>query len=298
MEDLTGKIPGSQLTAAEWNQLPGEVQNVITNAGIGLSNADIRQLAKAITLTVGSGTHYIDSGAANAYVLSLVSTLEPPTQLIDGMRISFLPLNTNTGGSTVNVQGLGVKPLLTAAGNPVLSGSLQSGQLVQAHYNLSTDSFRVISILSNAFTVFKSGDQNSVGPGLVNDTDLVVTIEAGVKYKIEATIMYEEVIAPGGGAFEINAIFPTSEGNTIMQVAANTTYTDGRIVANTRTTALNNWGPSGLEVGRSITENTFSFTEIYQGAGANGTWTPRYSSGSGGETRIIAGSRLTITPLS
>ena len=48
MEDLNDKVLGGNLPAIEWNQVPSEIQNVIENLGISLSNGDLNQLGKAI----------------------------------------------------------------------------------------------------------------------------------------------------------------------------------------------------------------------------------------------------------
>lgn len=116
MQDLTGKITGSSLTAAEWNQLPQEVQNVITALGIPLGSGDLNQLGKAIAGYVANGTFYSDSGVADAYVLSTIGSKQAPTGYTDGFEINFVTANPNTGASTVNVAGLGVKSIKTSTG--------------------------------------------------------------------------------------------------------------------------------------------------------------------------------------
>ena len=50
---------------------------------------------------------YADSGAADAYVLT--STSYPAPAFTTGLTATFIPAFTNTGASTVNVDGLGVK---------------------------------------------------------------------------------------------------------------------------------------------------------------------------------------------
>ena len=49
MQDLNDKVTGGTLTAAEWNEVPSELQNVIEGLGITLSGADLNQLGKAIS---------------------------------------------------------------------------------------------------------------------------------------------------------------------------------------------------------------------------------------------------------
>ena len=66
VQDLNDFSPGSTLTSAQYNELPTEVQNVITNLSIALSGMDLTQLTKAMTSLVHCGNFYADVGAADA----------------------------------------------------------------------------------------------------------------------------------------------------------------------------------------------------------------------------------------
>ena len=74
MQDLNDKITGNSLTAPEWNEVPSEIQNIIEGLGITLSGGDLNQLGKAIAGYVANGSFYTDSGAADAYVLSVIGS--------------------------------------------------------------------------------------------------------------------------------------------------------------------------------------------------------------------------------
>lgn len=51
---------------------------------------------------------YSDSGSANAYAVTLIPAISSYTT---GLRFLFKPSNSNTGASTINVNGLGVKSI-------------------------------------------------------------------------------------------------------------------------------------------------------------------------------------------
>lgn len=140
MQDLTGKITGSTLTAAEWNQLPQEVQNVITALGITLGSGDLNQLGKAIAGYVAGGSYYVDSGAVNTLVLSPVGSKQSPASYFDGMRVDVKPANTNTGAATVNVNGLGVKNITDTG----VGGELEADVDTALRYNNGTGEFEII----------------------------------------------------------------------------------------------------------------------------------------------------------
>lgn len=155
MEDLTGKVTTDQLTAAEWNQLPQEVQNVITDTGLVLTNADLDQLGKSLMNYIGAGNFYAESGAADAYVLAPIGTKQGPDRFIDGMECRFRPGNTNTGASTVNVNSLGAKTITREDGTTALpAGDLVNTQDAHIRYDLANDVFILLGYTrSTAATV-------------------------------------------------------------------------------------------------------------------------------------------------
>lgn len=124
MQDLNDKITGGTLTASEWNQVPSEIQNVITATGISLSGAVLDQMLSSISNIARSGHFYQDGGAVNNYVLLAFG--QASTSYITGMEVTFVPNVANTGASVVNVDGLGIKPVKAAFGSPTdaLAGAI------------------------------------------------------------------------------------------------------------------------------------------------------------------------------
>lgn len=143
MQDLTGQSTGTTITAVEWNEFPAEVQNVIEGLGQVLSSGDLNQLGKAIAGYVANGSFYTDAGAAGAYVVSTVGLKQATTAYTDGMRVAFVADNTNTGASTVNVAGLGVKNIFRA-GAAVIAGNVASGEVTELIFDLANDRFNQI----------------------------------------------------------------------------------------------------------------------------------------------------------
>lgn len=132
------------------NGFKTENNNLIIGSGQGLSIVDNQQTHKAVAHYAAVGDFYGDSGTANTYVLSVSGSQVAPPTYANGMRIRFVAGNSNTGPSTVNVAGLGVKNFvddLTGAaldGNVILAGSKTS-----AYYD-GTD-FRVTGVVGQAF---------------------------------------------------------------------------------------------------------------------------------------------------
>ena len=68
----------------------------------------------------------------NTLVLNLVKA---PTSLYEGLEIKFKNTTANTGDVTINVNGLGVKPLLKNTGANIPSGGLKGNAFYSAFYD-------------------------------------------------------------------------------------------------------------------------------------------------------------------
>lgn len=78
------------------------------------------------SLMRGSCAYSADTGAANAYVVTLPLA---PVANFNGTVINFLPAFTNTGASTVNVNGLGVKSILKKGSLALTAGDIVAGSI-------------------------------------------------------------------------------------------------------------------------------------------------------------------------
>ena len=70
MQDLNDKITGNELTAAEWNEVPSEIQNAIEASGQALSSGDLTQLRKATNLVLSNiaALRAVTSGAGTVTI--------------------------------------------------------------------------------------------------------------------------------------------------------------------------------------------------------------------------------------
>lgn len=85
-------------------------------------------------------TFYNDSGTADDYELTNVDTASAPTELVDGMAVRFFSPTTATTGATVDVQGLGVKNIVSQSGASP-GTAIGAGRLAELVYDLSGDQF-------------------------------------------------------------------------------------------------------------------------------------------------------------
>lgn len=77
-------------------------------------------------------THGVDTGAANAYVVTLPY---PISAYVDGLTVSFIATNGNTGPSTINVDGNGVVSITDPSGSALASGDIPLNGVVTLRFS-------------------------------------------------------------------------------------------------------------------------------------------------------------------
>ncbi|MCA6484091.1 MAG: hypothetical protein IM547_01660 [Chitinophagaceae bacterium] len=174
MQIIPTKVDGvSTLPASEFNQIPLEITNAITNAGITPSILDTNQLSKTFANNSAAGAYYVDSGGANAKVLSRAVGI---TTYAVGTRVRFINLVANTSGTvTVNVNGIGAVTLYAIDGAPLLPGSLQAGRMYEITYTGSA-----FTLYRDTRVVTTVNSSTNLTNAYVGSTLLVTTSSASV----------------------------------------------------------------------------------------------------------------------
>lgn len=95
-------------------------------------------------LASGLANWGVDTGAANVYVVNPAAADVPKASaLFDGYVIRFKPLVTNTGASTINVDGLGVKAI-EDDGSALMGGELVADLQITLIYHLADDHWDIV----------------------------------------------------------------------------------------------------------------------------------------------------------
>jgi hypothetical protein len=139
--DLANGIVPTDFNAAWCNLLQEEVANVIEAAGIALDGSVRTQLLQA--LRGGGFNTAVDTGAANVRVVNYAAPAI--TALVDGMVLRFKSVANNTGATTLNVNGLGAKPLLGAGQSALQGGELVTNGKCEVVWSASSDAFILLS---------------------------------------------------------------------------------------------------------------------------------------------------------
>lgn len=99
---------------------------------IGISTGDARY-ARPFQIQNSSFVYASTTGAANTYVISLSPAV---TSLVSGLKIQALINVSNTGSSTLNVNGLGAISIISnISGATLFSNDLRAGRLAELIYN-------------------------------------------------------------------------------------------------------------------------------------------------------------------
>lgn len=201
MQDLNDKMTGNSLTAAEWNEMPTELQNIIEAFGIVLSGADLDQVGKGIANYVGTGNAYSVGGTADVITLTTIGSKQAPTAYLNGLTVGFTPTADNTGAVTINVNALGAIDLVQADGTAMIAEDLLTGLTLGCSFRSGTNDFRVIGS-SNNFTSSQVISQQifaTLGAG-------TWTKPAGVKFIVV------EMCGGGGGGGAANVVGSAAGG--------------------------------------------------------------------------------------
>ena len=116
------------------------------HTGVGASNSRT-DYADTASVQDSSFTYAADSGAANAYVITLAPAI---TAYAAGQEFCFKAANANTAGSTLNVNGLGVKTIVKNVNENLDAGDIQANAIVKVVYNGTA--FQVVGVMPQSGT--------------------------------------------------------------------------------------------------------------------------------------------------
>lgn len=111
---------------------------------------------------------------------TLIGTSVPAyTAYVAGMTLSFIPVATNTGAVTIDVDGLGAKNIYVGNASPLSGGELVLGRIVQVEYDgtrfqvytttLADGIVTASKLASNSVTTVKIADANVTTAKLANN---------------------------------------------------------------------------------------------------------------------------------
>jgi hypothetical protein len=148
----------------QFNSIKNNALDLVNSTGqtpvpdTGVPDTNVQQWSIGAAIHAAGGYFYVDSGAADAYVLGVQTIsgtpMRAPNVYFNGMCCRFVAGNTNTGVSTVNVAGLGVKTLKKDGWTLDLeAGDIEAGEVYDIIYSTSTGFFKVVRLFSAGIIV-------------------------------------------------------------------------------------------------------------------------------------------------
>lgn len=159
---------GSIPPAASIEYPQREVANFISRSGLTPSNADLTQLAQGVQNSLVNYAQ--DTGLASIYAVTLNP---PPISYFNGMPIRMKVLNAPNGASTLNVNGLGARPLKKRNGAAVQPFDFFAGDILLMVYdgtNFQIIGAQATPLLAAPMIYYISPTGNDANDGLTSLT--------------------------------------------------------------------------------------------------------------------------------
>jgi hypothetical protein len=194
-----------------------------------------------------------DAGVANAYVV----TLNPPiTSYVKGLRVRAAVSNTNTGASTLNVNGLGPVAIVRRDGTPTQINDLPSGSL--AEFEHDGTHFQLLSTLN----YYPVGVRQTVASGPLT--------AAGTANHITAGTGLAANLSTNGGANPVTVNYAagsslTGDVNYVNRVMADVANAWSGLPANNLSFISTDYSAGGPTYGSTLVppQYGYAFNPIY-----------------------------------
>lgn len=145
MSNVPNKSTGDSLTASEFNQNNNEEKNFIEGAGLTLDSGSSNQMEKAGVRYSTAAQGCVATGITDAYILTTNAPFSAvaPTVLQDSAIYRARMSIDNTGTTTVNVNGLGAKPVKKNDYTDELDAGDITAGVYEFIYSSSEDAFEL-----------------------------------------------------------------------------------------------------------------------------------------------------------
>ena len=153
---------GSIPPAASIENPQREIVNLITDAGITSTDADLHQLAKGVQ--GGALVYGVDFGTTNVYSINVTP---PLASYAAGQRWGVKIGNTNSGPSTLNINGLGGRNIVYPDGSALHGNEMLAGAVITlvddgAHLQLQNVQGNLLSAPKIYYVDAALGDDNNL----------------------------------------------------------------------------------------------------------------------------------------
>ena len=242
--EITASLPRAG-TAAMTGDLPFGT-NRAKDLGAATALTDAPQAQQVLNNSLSAA---IDSGVADAYVLTLSP---PPTVYTQFMEVWFTTSNTNTGASTININGIGLKNIQTSSGVSVTAGEISTTK--PNHIIYDGIRFILVGVSGSSFPLCAPGEGTAAEPAVWIDCENIWLSTNGVGFfgRDRSGQSYLAATVRGNEIWRINEfdqIVFTGDGNEwVRDVDNDSLFISGGSTINSGG-VIGLWGPSSSEPG-------------------------------------------------
>lgn len=150
-------------------------------------------------------------GSSTAYT---VTATQQPATLPNGFTVYLLPHASNTGssGCTLNVNGLGAKPLRITSGANASAGDITINKPIHATYYETGDEFLIDSASSDVLATLAAA--SSVGIG-TDSPDGTLHVHSGSAGAVSASADADDLVVESSGAAGMHLLAPDAHSSII-----------------------------------------------------------------------------------
>jgi hypothetical protein len=116
--------------------------NDVSPEPLSLLDTNYSALNAAFNALLNYSNYYVDSGIANA--LAITVTANQTVSYGDGLLLQIQVAATNTGATTLNVNGIGPKNVVDQAGNALPAGILLAASYITVIYRATANNFQLL----------------------------------------------------------------------------------------------------------------------------------------------------------
>jgi len=188
--------------------LPNVAYKFLLKDSLGNTIYTVDNVVNSQLITLYGG---VDTGTPNAYILNFVA---PFTSYVDGTYIIWIPANTNTGSSTININGLGVINLTNQDGSALNANQIIGGSVT------------TILIKGGAALLVSSGVAPAITQGTTTLTlgGVVGTVTTVASYTIVGDVVTLRIPKISGTSNSVSFSAATGNASPIAPTAGATSY--------------------------------------------------------------------------
>lgn len=217
-----------------------------------------------------SGGTITSTGSANTYA---ITTEQGLTSLTDGFQVSFKLNVAPTGASTINVDGLGAKPLRAITGTALSSGDMTAGSVYTIVYEATGDEWLIIGGAGGSGGGGGSGDVTFSAFG---EAFVALATAALARTALELGTAATRNTGTSGTALGLLDTGNTHSGNNTFS-GTNThsgtnTFSGANTFSHATNTFSNSAGVTAENTAKAYGHASISGSSLTHRDGFNGTW--------------------------